>query len=90
MVRGLVVLCIQKQRQDANCPYFGEELFSLLWLFFQIEVHFINNVVSASGVQKIDWVLYICICVCIYISIYPPFQIIFHYRLLQEVRKYLK
>jgi len=62
-------------------------------LFFQIEVHFINNVV-ASGVQKIDWVIYIYIYIYIYMyvyaCIYTPFQIIFHYRLLQEVRKYLK
>ena len=51
--------------------------------FFLIKVELIYNVVLVSSVQQSDSVLYIYIY--IYIYIYLPFQILFHYRLLQDI-----
>ena len=45
------------------------------WYFFLIEVSLIYNVMLVSGVQQTDSVLYI----------YIFFQILFHYRLLQDI-----
>ena len=52
-------------------------------VFFKIEVYLIYNVVSISGIQQSDSVIQIYI----YISyIYKNvFQILFHFRLLQEL-----
>ena len=47
---------------------------------FLIEVYWIYNV---SGIQQSDSVIYVCVYV--YISIYIDFQIIFHYRFLQDI-----
>ena len=41
-----------------------------------------------SGLQQSDsvlYIIYICVCVYIYIHIYIPFQILFHYRLIQDI-----
>ena len=49
--------------------------------FFLTGVQLIYNAVLVSGVQKRDSVLYICVwCVCV------PFQILFHYMLLQNTK----
>ena len=47
-------------------------------LFFLIEVYLIYNV---SGVQQSDLATYIHIYICIY----TLFQILFHYRLLEDI-----
>ena len=55
----------------------------------KIEVQLIYNVVLVSGVQQSDSVIhiyvYVYIYIYIYIYIYVLFQIIFPYRLLQEI-----
>ena len=43
------------------------------------------NVVLVSGVQQSDSVIHVCIYIYIYIYIYILFQILFPFRLLQNV-----
>ena len=43
-------------------------------LFFFIEVQLIYNIVLVWGVQQSGSVIYMCVCVCVYI-----FKILFHY-----------
>ena len=40
-----------------------------------------------QGYSKVivSYIIYICVCVYIYIHIYIPFQILFHYRLIQDI-----
>ena len=63
-----------------QCPM---DAFFLMILFFLIEVQLIYNVVLVLGVHQSDTVIYMC--VCIYIYIYILFQILFPYRLLQNI-----
>ena len=48
-----------------------------LFFFFLIDVELIYNVVLVSGVQQSESVIHICL--------YILFQILFHYRLLQDI-----
>ena len=54
--------------------------------FFFIEVELIYNIMLVSGVQQSDSDIYICICVCVCVYIYILFQILFPYRLLQNIQ----
>ena len=56
--------------------------FFVLVSFFLIEVYLIYNVVLVSGVQQSNSILHTYVCVCMHI--YILFQILFHYRLLQD------
>ena len=61
--------------------------FSIIFLKFLIEVQLIFNIVFQIY-SKVIHILCVCVCVymcvCIYIYIYTLFQILFHYRLLQD------
>ena len=56
-------------------------LFAYLFILIFIGVQLIYNVVLVSGVQQSDSVMYIK---CMYIYVYIGFQILFHYKLLQD------
>ena len=58
------------------------------YFIYLIEVQLTYNVVLDSGIQQSDSAyIYMCVCVCIYIYIYIYilFQILFPYRLLQNI-----
>ena len=58
----------------------GANLASNVFKLLKIEIQLIYNVVLISGIQQSDSVIH----TYIYIYIYLLFQILFHYRLLQD------